>query len=357
MRHTRVLSLVPVMLVTLFISACSSSQNTQSPASFTSRPTIASSPAPSPAELPAWEPSDTSRPTVAPSPAPTAGGSFEPELPQTEFAPPPPPSAPVRAPKPAAEPTDRAVQRLITRNAEWHAPASLTEGETDNIALSIGDVQRLQDMINATVPTDVPRPPLPITVTVGTIVRAKLAVISSDATVTPLDTIDKSIGDEVSILFSWTVQPHVSGELELQAFISCPRADGNITTETVPFRIPVHPAAKPAPGVGDRLHGLLETLKNYWVQLTALAGGLAAAARFGSKWYRRREAANKVDGLSEGAAVPPTASRVRVPQVTPGHLQPGGHADPDGEPDDSDDLGVGVGVPQRDHQDRRAEQR
>ena len=104
----------------------------------------------------------------------------------------------------------------------WHAPASLQEAETDNIALSIGDAQRLQAMINATVPTDVPRAPLPVDLTVGTVVRAKLTVISSDATVTPLDTIDKSIGDEVSLLFSWQVQPHVSGDLELQAFITCP---------------------------------------------------------------------------------------------------------------------------------------
>jgi hypothetical protein len=166
----------------------------------------------------------------------------------------------------------------------------LTEGETDNIALSIGDAQRLQDMINAAVPTDIPRPPLPITLTVGTVVQAKLAVISSDATVTPLDTIDKSIGEQVSILFSWEVQSHVSGDLELLAFIECPRADGSVTTETVPLRIPVHPAVKPTPHVGDRLHGLLDLLKNYWVQLTAIAGGLAAAARVGWRWYERRQA-------------------------------------------------------------------
>ncbi len=91
-------------------------------------------------------------------------------------------------------------------------------------------------MVRATVPTDVPREPLPVTVTVGTIVRAKLSVIASDATVTPLDTIDKSIGDDVSILLSWQVQP-------------------TVTTET---------------GVGGWAHGVLDAVKNYWVQLTAL---------------------------------------------------------------------------------------
>src|SRR4029079_17614500 len=101
------------------------------------------------------------------------------------------PTAPVPAP-----PAPRDVGRMITRNAEWHAPGFLSEGETDNIALSIGDVQRLRAMIDATVPTDVPRAPFPVNVTTGTIVRAKLSVIASDATVTPLDTIDKSIGDD-----------------------------------------------------------------------------------------------------------------------------------------------------------------
>ncbi|RDH79537.1 hypothetical protein DVS77_04750 [Mycolicibacterium moriokaense] len=170
----------------------------------------------------------------------------------------------------------------------WHAPASLQEGKTDTIALSIGDAQRLQDTINATVPTDVPRPPLPVDVTVGTVVRAKLTVISDDATVTPLETIDKSIGEQVSILFSWQVQPHVSGDLELQALIMCPRSDGSVTTETVPLRIAVQPLIKPGSGVGDRMHGLLETVKNYWVQLTAFMGMLAAAVRFGVQWLRRR---------------------------------------------------------------------
>ena len=130
--------------------------------------------------------------------------------------------------------------------------------------------------------------------------QAKLAVISSDATVTPLDTIDKSIGEQVSILFSWEVQSHVSGDLELLAFIKCPRADGSVTTETVPLRIPVHPAVKPAPNVGDRLHGLLDLLKNYWVQLTAIAGGLAAAARFGWRWYRRQQTRPAVPAKDTG---------------------------------------------------------
>ena len=111
--------------------------------------------------------------------------------------------------------------------------------------------------------------------------------------------------------------------------------------------ITVHPLAKSDPGAGDRLHGLLESVKNYWVQLTALVGGLAAAVRFGLQWYRRRR--------RPAPAAGETASALGALQVAPGQPEIGGDTDTDDEPDDSDDLGVRVGVPQRDHQDRCAE--
>jgi hypothetical protein len=183
---------------------------------------------------------------------------------------------------------------LVTENAVWHAPDFLTEGVTENIALSIGDAQRLQDAINATIPDDVARPPLPVDVTAGTVIRAKLTVISSDATISPLETLDRSIGDQVSLLFPWQIQPHVAGELKLQAIIFCPRADGSVTTENVPLRIRVHPAVKPpapppvTPSLGDRLRGFFDLLKNYWIQLTTIGGGLVAAGRYGWRWYSRR---------------------------------------------------------------------
>jgi hypothetical protein len=200
---------------------------------------------------------------------------------------------------------DRAIGDLITVNSHWHAPGFLQEGESDNIALRIGSIDRLRDTINATVPIDVSRPPLPVTVTIGTIVSAKLTVISSDAEVEPVDTIDKSIADDVSILFTWSVKPKVAGDLELLAFIKCPRGDGSVVTETVPLRINVHPVVKPDPSIGDRTRGFLETLKNYWVQFVAAASLLAAAARYGSRWYGRRHPrpTAPVDATTSGADV------------------------------------------------------
>jgi hypothetical protein len=183
---------------------------------------------------------------------------------------------------------------LITQNALWHAPDFLTQDTTENISLSIGDAQRLKAAIDARVPADVPRAPIPIDVTVGTVVQATLSVISSDATFTPLDTIDESISGDTSLLFTWQIQPHVAGELKLQAIISCPQADGTVTTENVPLRILVHPVVKPTPppppppSLGDRVRGFFDLLQQYWVQLTAAGGLLAAAARFIWRWHSRR---------------------------------------------------------------------
>jgi hypothetical protein len=109
----------------------------------------------------------------------------------------------------------------------------LTEGVTDNIALIIGDAQALHDALNATVSTDMARPPVPVTVTVGTVVHAKLTVISSDATIKPLETINKSIGENVNILFPWEMQPHIAGGLVTGHHLLSPR-DATTVRSAVP---------------------------------------------------------------------------------------------------------------------------
>src|SRR5829696_7242498 len=116
MRHTRAIPLLMAALAALLLTGCGSSQQVARTAAPSSPMTITSQ-----------------RPQP---PGPTASRGFT-------VAPP--------APAPP-EPRDT-VRRLITRNAEWHAPAFLAEGQTDNIALSIGDAQRLRNLIDATVPT------------------------------------------------------------------------------------------------------------------------------------------------------------------------------------------------------------
>jgi hypothetical protein len=113
-------------------------------------------------------------------------------------------------------------------------------------------------------------------------VRAKLTAIASDATVGPLEPINKSIGEQTSILFPWQVTPLKPGELNLVAHIEFPLTDEHVTTETVPLFIPVDPVQEPwSRKVGD-------FIKNYWPQITGGGAALLAAARFGWGWYQRR---------------------------------------------------------------------
>ena len=303
----RVVRVLPAMvLLVLFVAACGSS----------SAPSAPPSQAAPPSEF-----TRTTQATAVTSPPQTSAplpGPPDTKPPQTPFVTTTSSGAPTSTLTPGpTPPPSHAVQGLITRNAQWRHPPFLTEGVTDNIALIIGDAQALQDAINANVPNGVAGPPVPVTVTVGTVVRAKLTVISSDAEIKPLDTIDKSIGENVNILFPWEIQPHIVGDLVLQATISCPRADGRITTENVPLRIPVHAAVKHEPGLSDRLHGFLELLKTYWVQITAISGVVAAAARFGWKWYgRRRVHGNTADAHtgadSDKGGRPDTESKPKV---------------------------------------------
>jgi hypothetical protein len=187
---------------------------------------------------------------------------------------------------------DQAVQRLVTRNATWQAPATLKVGKTDNIALAIGDVQSLRDEITRTVPTVWPRPPHEIEI--GSTVRAKLTAIASDATVGPLEPINKSIGEQTSILFPWQVTPLKPGELNLVAHIEFPLTDEHVTTETVPLFIPVDPVQEPwSRTVGD-------LIKNYWPQITAVGAALLAAARLGWGAYQRRRNIPAAAGAEEG---------------------------------------------------------
>ena len=50
----------------------------------------------------------------------------------------------------------------------------------------------------------------------------------------------------------------------------------------------MHPVVKPDPTTGDRIRGFLGTLKDFWLQDVAAASLLAAAAKYGWKWYGRR---------------------------------------------------------------------
>ncbi|OBF25925.1 hypothetical protein A5727_03770 [Mycobacterium sp. ACS4331] len=227
--------------------------------------------------------------------APPPGPADVPPLPNPTAATPPPgpeggpPTGNVAAP-PTPELTDyqrneRDLQNLLTSEAEWHAPAFLTEGSTDNIALTIGDVALWRTKIDAEVPTVQPRPRIPITITAD--VEATLSVIGSDAEVDPVETQNWSVGEDARVYFSWKVKPLVAGELKLSAAIDCMKNGRTVRVESVPLRIPVHVAPAPSPpGLADRVKGIADLVKEYWAQLVAAGAALGATGR--AVWTRYR---------------------------------------------------------------------
>jgi hypothetical protein len=196
------------------------------------------------------------------------------------------------------EVVDQAIEGLITRNAAWQAPASLQVNKTENVALSIGDVQSLQEEITRTVPTVSPRQPQEIDI--GSRVSASLVVGEQDAMVAPLEAIDKSIGEQTSILFSWQVTPLKAGELILSAHIEFPLAQGYVQTQIVPLRIPAAPAEQVKQ---PWTRTFKDVITNYWVQLTTAGGALLAGARLGWGWYKRRRAVSAGAAVDEGPTV------------------------------------------------------
>jgi hypothetical protein len=230
----------------------------------------------------------------APDADPTSYGS---RTIDTSAAPGPPTVETEFAPPSHYREVDQAIEGLITRNATWQAPPSLQVNKTETVALAIGDVQALQDEITRAVPTVSPREPEAIEI--GSRVRAWLTAGESDASVAPLEAINKSMGEQTSILFRWQVTPLKAGDLILSAHIEFPLAD-YVDTQTVDLRIPVAPAEQVKEPWTRTFQDLI---KNYWVQLTTAGGALLAGARLGWGWYKRRQAVP----VAAAAEVEPTA--------------------------------------------------
>jgi hypothetical protein len=185
------------------------------------------------------------------------------------------PSTPTLSP---AEQIDQDIKQLLTRDATWQAPPSLRVDETSNVALSIGDAKSLRDDIAKLVPTVEPRSPEQVNI--GPTVRVQLTADTADASITPLDAINNSIGEQTSMLFSWQVHPHRSGELILVAHIQFPLSNTSMRDQTVSLRIPVD---------NTGWHIFLSIVQNFWTQVVAVASVVGAAAKFGWTRYKRRQ--------------------------------------------------------------------
>jgi hypothetical protein len=116
------------------------------------------------------------------------------------------------APAPTSSPSsnpyrrfDQDVTKLVERQAEWQAPKRLKAYETARIGLVIGDPSRLKTEIRGLVPGSYPKHAG--RVKVGSTISVQLTTYSGDASVTPSDAIDNSLGEHTALLFTWYVHP------------------------------------------------------------------------------------------------------------------------------------------------------
>lgn len=245
-------------------------------------------------------------------PGPTELPDYAPRPAQT-----PPAENPISAPDPSAgyRQVDDQVQGLLKRDAIWHTPEHLNQGQTGNVALTVGNAGSLQTLINTTVPGSQTGTPIPVTITPS--VRAKLSVVGDDAAISPLDAIDQSIGEQTAMFFSWVVIPHRPGQLKMQALLECTMTDGRIITQIVPLSINVEPATT------SWTSRFADLIRNFWTQLAAAGAGLLAAARFVWSWYKRRRstppgataAEPPKDNTTEPS--PPAVSQETIPTPPP----------------------------------------
>lgn len=186
------------------------------------------------------------------------------------------------APSPSSNPYrkfDQDVTKLVERKAEWQAPKRLKVDETARVGLVIGDPRRLKTEIRVLVPGSYPKQAG--RVKVGSTISVQLTTYSGDASVTPSDAIDKSLGEHTALLWTWYVHPkHPDPGLFLTAEVVTKMSDGHILHQELSLILPVDRTVK---------YTMYQVFTNYgtWAAIvTAVAGA-------GTWIWRRRKRKSK----------------------------------------------------------------
>lgn len=216
-------------------------------------PTLGALPAPAPIVLP--PPARYSPPPKFP--APPLPGPTDPNPAPGAV----PPLAP--APEDLFKQFDDKSSQLVSEQSKWHAPEEFTVDESQMVGLQIGDSSELAADINALLPNTVskagPR------VQVGPTMTARLVASPSDAEVAPDDTIDRSTGSDIEVLFSWSVKPKRAGKLHLTAEVDVP-LDG--TSQKVHTTVPLDIVV-----ADTNAHRVKQLLSDYGPLLGLIGGG------------------------------------------------------------------------------------
>ena len=224
---------------------------------------------------PPGSPAPTGEPTPG-SPAPTGGptpGSPAPTGGSTPGSPAP------GGPTPSYNPYrqfDQDVARLLDRQAAWQAPKRIEVDQTARVGLVIGDPSLLKTQIRQLVPGSYPMPAGHVKV--GSTIGVRLVADPSDASVTPKDAIDESMGEHTALLWTWFVRAtHPNPGLFLTAEIVTKMSDGHVLRKELALTIPV-----------DRtLQYTLYQIFSNWATWAAIVGALSTAVTV--IWRKRRK--------------------------------------------------------------------
>lgn len=222
-------------------------------------------------------------PTTGAAPTPTTGGA---PTPSTGGAPTPTTgTAPPRSARPNPyRQFDQQVASLLVRQAAWQAPKRIQVDQTARVGLVIGDPGRLKSQIRQLVPGSQQR--RAGTVQVGSTIGVQLLADPNDASVTPKDAIDESIGEHTALLWTWYVNAkHPNSGLLLTAEIVTKMPGGHVLRKELALTIPVDRTVQ---------YTLYQIFSNWatWAAIVTALGGMA-----GWIWrQRKRRQANKSPG-------------------------------------------------------------
>ena len=189
-------------------------------------------------------------------------------------------------PSPSSNPYrkfDQDVTKLVERRAEWRAPKRLKVDETARIGLVIGDPNRLKAEIRELVPGSYPKHAG--RVKVGSTISVQLTTYSGDASVTPSDTVDKSLGEHTALLWTWYVHPQhpdTSPGLFLTAEVVTKMSDGHILQKELSLVLPVDRT------VQYTMHQVFTNWGTWAGIVTAVSGAVAGIWR----WRKRKSKAS-----------------------------------------------------------------
>jgi len=194
-----------------------------------------------------------------------------------------------------------AVEGLVTANATWRHPPTLTVEQTQRVGLEIGHSDEIADAVNELLQGTVESPAGQVKV--ASSVKARLIANPNDADIEPSDTRNASTSREIGLLWTWMVRPkRPMDSLLLTAELYVPLAGGD-GGENVPGRLTEIPLEIPA---HRTLRYTLNQIFSNWATWAAIVGAVSTGATWSyKKWKQRKkqtEKFGKTDGRQESPA-------------------------------------------------------